>query len=102
MQNAPTGAHILLTTFDEGVYLCALGYKFSKKEKVTMFLFTRGACTTYTKGNHYFQRRNDEHGNVYKKCVERPEMAHTYSTHCGVIDFHNQQMQGILRLEKNG
>ena len=37
---------------------------------------------------------------MYDKCVERPEMAHTYFSHRGVIDFHNQQRQGILQLEK--
>ena len=55
MQDAPTGAHILLTMYHEGVYLCALGYKFSKKEKVTMFIFTRGAPLK----SNYFDKRVD-------------------------------------------
>ncbi len=100
MKKAPTGAHILLTTFHEGVYLCALGYKFSKKEKVSMMIFTRGAGTTKTTDSHYYQRRNDPFGNVYDKVVERPEIAHTYFTYCGAIDYHNKQRQGHLRLEK--
>ena len=100
MKTAPTGAHILLTTFHEGVYLCALGYKFSKKEKVAMMIFTRGAGTTKTTDSHYYQRRNDPFGNVYDKVVERPEIAHTYFTYCGAIDYHNKQRQGHLRLEK--
>ena len=57
MKDAPTGLHLLLTTYHEGVYLCALGYKFSKKEKVSMFIFTRGAGTTSKEGKHYYQRR---------------------------------------------
>ena len=100
MKDAPTGPHILLRTYHEGVYLCALGYKFSKREKVSMFIFTRGAGTTSTEGTHYFQRRNDPFGNVYDKIVERPEVADTYFTYCGAIDHHNKQRQGHLRLEK--
>ena len=80
MKNAPTGSHLLLTTYHEGVYLCALGYKFSKREKVSMFVFTRGAGTTSTEGTHYYQRRNDPFGNVYDKVVEHPEVAGTYFT----------------------
>ena len=58
-----------------GVYLCALGYRFSKKEKL----------------------------NVYDKCVVRPEMAHIcISLHYGFVYFHNKQGQGILWSEKNG
>ena len=100
MKDAPTGAHVLLTIFHEGVYLCALGYKFSKKEKVSMFIFTRGADTTKTTDAHYYQRRNDPFGNVYDKIVERPEIANTYFTYCGAIDSHNNLRQGHLRLEK--
>ena len=65
-----------------------------------MFIFTRGAGTTYTDGFHYFQRKNDCHGNVYDKAVERPEMAHKYYSYSGAIDFHNKLRQGYLRLEK--
>ena len=75
MKTVPTGAHILLTTFHEGVYLCALGYTFSKKEKVSMMIFTRGACTAKTIDSHYYQRRNDPFGNVYDKVVKCPEIA---------------------------
>ena len=67
-----------------------------------MFIFTRGAGTTYTDGFHYFQRKNDCHGNVYDKAVERPEMAHKYYSYSGAIDFHNKLRQGYLRLQKNG
>ena len=80
MKDAPTGSHILASTYHEGVYLCALGYKISKKEKVSMFVFTRGASTTSTEGTHYYQQRNCPFGNVYDKIVECPEVADTYCT----------------------
>ena len=54
MKNAPAGAFMLLTSKFEGVYLCALGYKYNRSEKVTTFIFTRGTGTTGTKGSHYF------------------------------------------------
>ena len=100
MKNAPAGAFLLLTSKFEGVYLCALGYKDNKSEKVSTFIFTRGAGTTNTKGSHYFQCKNDEYGNVYDKCVEWPEAAHTYFTHAGAIDKHNRNCQGTLSLEQ--
>ena len=91
MKDAPTGSYLLLTTYHEGVYLCALGYKFSKKEKVLMFVFMRGAGTTNTEGTYYYQRRNNPFGNVYDKIVECLEIADTYFTYCGAIDHHNKQ-----------
>lgn len=100
MKNAPAGAQLLLTTKHEGVYLCALGYKYSRSGKVTCFIFTRGAGTTNTYGSHYFQRKTDTFGNVYDRCVERPQVAHTFFEHAGVIDEHNKIRQGMLYLEK--
>ena len=49
MKNAPTGAFLLLTSKFEGVYLCALGYKYNKSDKVSKFIFTRGAGTLTNK-----------------------------------------------------
>ena len=95
MKDTPTGSHILLSTYHEGFYLCALGYKFSKKEKVSMFVFTRGAGTTSTEGTHFYQRGNDPFGNVYNKIVEHLEVTDTYFTYCGVIDHHNKERQVI-------
>ena len=100
MKEAPTYSHILLITYHEGVYLCTFGYKFSNKEKVTMFVFTRGTFTTSADGTHYYQQRNDPFKNVYDIIIKCPEVVDTYFMYCGAIDHHNNQHQGHFRFEK--
>ena len=102
MKEAPTGAHILLTTFHEGVYLCTLGYKVSEGNKIPMMIFMRGTGTTRTNDAHYYQRRYDPFGNIDTKIVEYSEIRNTYYTYCRTKDFHNKQHQCHLTFEING
>ena len=100
MKEAPTCSHTFLITYHEEVYLCIFGYKFSKKEKVSMFVFTRDTFTTSTDGTHYCQQRNDPFKNVYDIIIKCPEVVNTYFMYCGAIDHHNNQHQGHFRFEK--
>ena len=54
MKDTATDAHVLLTTFHNGVHLCAWNDKFSKKEKVSMMVVTRDTGTTKTIDVHDF------------------------------------------------
>lgn len=68
---------ILLNMFHDGNYLlCVMGWKFSKIEKVFVFVFT--------------QHRNDTSGNVYNKVMGHPEIARIYLQHTGVIGYHKK------------
>ena len=64
-----------------------------------MLVFTRVAGITRTTGSQYHKRKMDVYGNIYNKCIERPEVAHSYFEACGTIDEHNKRCQAYLSLE---
>ncbi len=45
LSEAPVGAHMLLSTNHDRVYICALGYKYVKSRKPIVLVFTHGAGT---------------------------------------------------------
>jgi len=100
LSEAPAGSHMLLSTKHDGVYICALGYKYVKSRKPIMLVFTRGAGTSFSENTPYFVRKNDSYGNVYEKAVERPQIADKYFKACNTIDVHNNKRQYKLQLEK--
>jgi hypothetical protein len=80
------------------VELLAIGYRYSTK---TAFLFvtTIDAGST-TSGKSYKMKYTDDHGNVWNRLVERPDIISKFFHDSNVIDKHNQSRQFDLALEK--
>lgn len=98
MKNWPGGSHLVLKTTIDGIDLFAIGYKYCKS-KVLMFIMTKGAGHTEP-GDPYIAKWVDENANQMQRRINRPDVLSFYFSHSNIVDFHNQQRQKELRLEK--
>ena len=96
MEPWPAGTKLVL----ENDGSIALGYKYSNKKGVSMFLLNKEAYPT-TDGDPYKSKFISDKGIFTTRTVGRPECCNKYFAAANVIDQHNQKRQGYLNLESH-
>ena len=93
----PAGNWVVMSCTIAGVDIKAIAYAWSKKG-VSYFVTT---CGSTEKSTHPYESKfENEFGRSDSREIGRPELLHMYYQYAPLIDQHNKERQGTLRLEK--
>ena len=97
MAHWPSGSKLVMKcTTPKGVTIYTIGYKYSSKKGVMIFIFTENAGNS-DDGDPYEAKYMEDGVRKVRK-VPRPQVITSYFKACPIIDTINQSRQGELRL----